>query len=181
VVCTSSDDESDYEDEGAEHSGPQMVIANKNDKGRFSQSPLKQENVGLISQMSREEKERKKADQKLNSAEKILKKTQKDKGPKVAKKPGAGKPSGETRGGAFTDKELRTILQGIYLNKSDRDVVSFFLQSFPTTTRTQQAIKNKSSSCRALLVTQLTKFEESNVITNGLFPQFHIFSTSFFF
>ena len=77
MVCTSSDDESDYEDEGAEHSGPQMVIANKNDKGRFSQSPLKQENVGLISQMSREEKERKKADQKLNSAEKILKKSQK--------------------------------------------------------------------------------------------------------
>ncbi len=92
---------------------------------------------------------RNKQDRKLDVAEKSVKKT---------KKSGNG-----PRGGPFSDKEVRTILQSLHNKKTDKQATEDFLKIFPTSSRTAHAVKTKVIKVRAELVSSLTEFEKSEV------------------
>src|ERR1700684_192222 len=161
-------DSSSEKEESAEKKSNQK--RNKNDKGRFKETPIPQENVGLV----KSEQKRKREDEKLAKAES---KKSKNDVKKFTKSAGVG---GQTRGGVFTEKEVRTILQSLHNKQTDKTATDDFFRTYPNTTRTTQAVKNKVAKIRAELVSSLTEFEKTEASLNGIFSFFFHFFVSFF-
>ena len=143
---------------------------NKNDKGRFEKTPLKQVNVGL----PEKEAKRKKEDEALEKGEKKKARSERS-------------PSNTQRGSAFTERETKNILHSLFQNKDDKDATEDFLKHFPDSTRTKQSVRNRVSRVRTDLTNSLTKVHQEDVETNGVFiflsfflPSFLPFFLSFF-
>lgn len=137
---------------------------NKNDKGRFTDAPIKQENT-----MSEVEKKRKREDEKLSRAEK-------KKGGKSESKDQKQSPK-SSRASQFSDDELKTILFSLFKGKDDREATEDFMKAFPKSSRTRPAVKAKVAKMREDFSNQINNITDKDMERNGVS---HFFSLSFF-
>jgi len=133
---------------------------NKNDKGRFEEIPLKQENTLVKTKKSDTEKKRDRENEKLAKAEKRSRKSKKPEGSPIS-------TLTASRSSQFSDDETKMILFSLFKGKNDKEATDDFFTALKHSSRTKAAVKSKVAKTREELSNQINGISEKDLERNG--------------
>jgi hypothetical protein len=153
--------------------------ASKNDKGRFSETPLSQSNT-----LKREKTELESIYLDLEDAEKTpaTKKKRANSTSPANSNSNTTTVAPSPRSGQFNDTEVGYIISEIIAGKNDTEIGDNFLKTFSKTQRTKGGVKGKAEKLREQLITVLLKPTATEIESSGMFVscfrEFHVFFAS---
>ena len=133
-------------------------LKERQDKGRFDETPLKLVNTAT-QPLCEAEKKRKAEDDALAAVD----------GKKSKTKPRAKSESPSPRGNLFNDDETKALLLIIFKGqREDSKVAEEFFKCFPLSTRTKAAVKARVGRIREDLAKELTTITQTQIESSGL-------------